>query len=86
MREPLTHDTTADGFVFFKGPLKIATVTTRYDAGVVEKGVIKMQPLPRSGWTIHFTSPQMPIELVEKIVAALPKTDGIYTTELTTAE
>jgi hypothetical protein len=80
---PVHHDTTVDGFAFFVGDKKIAVVTTKQQGAPTAEMVnglpvarYGMVPMPRSSWRIHFTSPVQPVELLEAIVAAIPKDDA----------
>jgi hypothetical protein len=69
----ITQDTYSGGIALFYGPLKVAVVNTHQDTGVVVRGVPQLEMMPRSSWTVHFTSPAMSLELLEAILAAVPR-------------
>jgi hypothetical protein len=66
------YDRTIDGYAAFNGPFKLAVITTKHHQGLSRNGVTVYEPMPHSSWSIHFTSPAMPIEDLQAIVASLP--------------
>jgi hypothetical protein len=65
----ISHDTVSGGFAIFKdGIFKVAVVNTHHDTGVVIKGVVTLEKMPRSSWTIHYCSPAMHIEENEAVL------------------
>lgn len=62
-----------DGWVAFLGPYKVAVLNTKHHQGLVRNGALVWEPMDRSLWTIHFTSPAMKIEVLETVVGSIPK-------------
>lgn len=91
MGSPITHDLTSDGFAFFQDGKKLAVVGCVTEGPKTTRNGENGQPirdnqghildfptvvgLPRSSWAVHFTSPSVNVELLEAIVAAIPKGD-----------
>lgn len=68
----ITWDRSAGGWAAFHGPKKIAVINTSDDRGLRREGRVIHEAMPRSSWTIHFTSPALHVDLVTAVLASLP--------------
>lgn len=64
---------TANGYEIFDDGRKVAALNTLNDVGNRDKvGAILWAPMKKEDWRLHFTSPEMSVELVSAILEAIP--------------
>src|SRR5438034_10847089 len=68
----ITWDSHEGGYTAFNGPVKIAVLGTNHHQGLYRNGVAVYEPIPREQWGLHFTSPSLPVAMIEAILASLP--------------
>ena len=69
MNLELNHDNAGFGYAIFRGERKLAIYTNSHFAGLYRNGVGIKEPLPTHQHTLHWTTPFMPLDEVEAVVA-----------------
>ncbi len=68
----IIYDRVVGGYAAFDGSLKVAVVTTSHHLGLFRNGQAIYEAMPRESWTVHWTSPSLPVALIEVVIASLP--------------
>lgn len=68
----ITFERCLEGYIVWRGALKVGVLNTKHNQGLMRNGVVIWEPQPRSDWGLYFTSPNMPVALIEAIMKALP--------------
>lgn len=70
----IKFDSTSEGYVAYKGPdQKVAVITTKHHQGMSKEGRAVYEDMDKPSWTIHFTSPQLSLELVEAVLGSFSR-------------
>lgn len=68
----ITWERNNEGYMAWSGALKVAVLSTKHNLGLMREGRVILEPMDRSSWGIHFTSPAMPVDLIAAIIASIP--------------
>ena len=69
----ITWEPQLGGYSAWNGDKKVAVMgTSTQETGVVQNGVAVHKGLPPEQWGIHFTNPNVTVELLRAVLADLP--------------
>lgn len=51
----------------------LGILKTSHNQGLYRDGCIVWEAMPRASWCIHWTDPNMPVDVMAAVLAALPK-------------
>lgn len=68
----ITWEPCLGGYIGWDGERKVVVLGTSHDQGLVRGGRVIYEPVDRSGWGLHFTSPVVSLVVLEAILASLP--------------